>query len=126
MANKFTDYLFVTGVLHWKKAAVATVVGIFGLGYWIGDRSDVPEKAPVATPPTAEQQQAIFNERAKEAFAELGLTLKQATLVFTKTPACRDDQPYGADFAAVNAAGKDINGTICMSQERQGRIIVGS
>jgi len=122
MADKLSEVLFFSAILHWKKVAAAGVLGLIGVGYYLGKANNEP---PVAAPSAEVSEQALFNTRAKDAFADLGLKPAQNTLVFTKNAFCGEAQPYGAEFAAINVAGKEISGTICMTRERQARITVG-
>ncbi|TAL40163.1 MAG: hypothetical protein EPN97_00615 [Alphaproteobacteria bacterium] len=120
MSSEFSQYVFYSTLLHWKKVAVLGIAALVGTGYYIGRESATPAPAPAAV--TANETQTLFNLRAKEAFANLGLKTTSDPLVFEKIPACGADE--GANFSAATAAGKTVSGTVCMTKTGQAKVTV--
>lgn len=120
MSSEFSQYVFYSALLHWKKVAVLGVAALVGTGYYIGRESAPPAPAPAAV--KANETQTLFNMRAKEAFANLGLKATSDPLTFAKMPACGTDE--GANFSAATSAGKTVSGTVCITKAGQAKITI--
>jgi hypothetical protein len=120
MSSVLSQVVFYGALMHWKKLAVLSVAALLGTGYYIGRESATA--APASASVTAKETQTLFNLRAKEAFANLGLKTTNDPLVFSKIPACGADD--GANFSAASAVGKKVNGTVCMTKAGSAKIII--
>lgn len=120
-SGEFSLLAFCLVVTQWKKLAVLGVASLLGVGYCAG-RAVTSHEAPAPAAITSSEIQKFYNHRAREAFGSLGLKPSKDTLDFGKTPACGDDN--GSVFAATTAAGKSVEGAVCMTKAGQAKITI--